>query len=94
MRKNDKKIDNAIRTQLTEVCEFALDHNNGFLWLTHTVDYMRFPHSLAIRCVFTPETLSAAIQATPLNSLIIAKLNEISINIKPQQISYTLEKIH
>lgn len=52
MRKSDKKIDNALRSVLTEVCERALKDVAGFCWLTHTVDYQRYPQSLRITCVF------------------------------------------
>ncbi|MBQ0758576.1 MAG: hypothetical protein KBT72_02885 [Zhongshania sp.] len=94
MRKNDKKLDNSIRIQLTEVCDYALDHTQGFLWLTHTVDYKRFPNSLAVRCVFTANSLAAAIQETPLNQLIKDKLSTAGINIQFTQIQYTPEKIN
>lgn len=52
MRKTDKKIDNQLRYSLTDVCEIALQELEGFQWLTHTVDYSRFPQSLKIICVF------------------------------------------
>jgi len=94
MRKNDKKLDNSIRIQLTEVCDYALDHTQGFLWLTHTVDYKRFPNSLAVRCVFTANSLAAASQETPRNPLIKDKLSTAGINIQFTQIQYTPEKIN
>lgn len=48
MRKTDKKIENNIRISLTKVCEQALKEVDGFLWLTHTVNYSKFPESLQI----------------------------------------------
>jgi hypothetical protein len=93
MRKTDKKLDNTIRAELTEICEYALSHTQGFLWLTHTVDYQRFPSSLEVRCVFTPESLQAAIQDRPLNSLITSKLKNVDITIQSEKIRYTLEVI-
>jgi hypothetical protein len=61
MRKSDKKIDNRIRLSLTEVCEHALTHIQGFQWLTHHADYQRFPESLRVICVFdTNESLTEA----------------------------------
>lgn len=62
MRKTDKKMDNQIRKSLTRVCEHALNYIEGFQWLTHHVDYRRFPESLRVICVFdTNESLSEAI---------------------------------
>ncbi len=55
MRKSDKKLDNQICKTLTVVCETALEHIYGFQWLTHRVNYQRFPASLKITCVFTDQ---------------------------------------
>lgn len=94
MRKSDKKLDNAIRAKLTEVCEYALEHTNGFLWLTHTVDYKKFPSSLLVRSVFTDDSLGAAIKEAPLSSLIKNSLTSVGIEIQQKQIRYTPENIH
>ena len=60
MRKTDKKLEKALRETLTEACEAALEHFDGFQWLTHSADYRDFPGSLAIICVFdTRASLSA-----------------------------------
>lgn len=52
MRKSDKKIENQIRNVLTDVCEDTLKGYDGFLWVTHTVNFSSFPQSLKIVCVF------------------------------------------
>lgn len=52
MKKSDKKIEKAIISQLTDVCEETLKTDIGFEWLTHTVNYNRFPASLKVICVF------------------------------------------
>lgn len=52
MRKSDKKIENKIREVLTEVCEETLKGYDGFLWVTHTVNFSSFPQSLKIVCIF------------------------------------------
>ncbi len=52
MRKSDKKVENLIRNVLTEVCEDTLKGSDGFLWVTHTVQFSNFPQSLKIVCVF------------------------------------------
>lgn len=55
MRKTDKKRDNALRQALTEFCDWALDNIPGFCWVTHLVDYQRYPASLRIICVFNTD---------------------------------------
>ncbi len=52
MRKSDKKIENQIRDVLTDICEGTLKGYDGFLWVTHTVNFSSFPQSLKIVCVF------------------------------------------
>ncbi|OOE86144.1 hypothetical protein BZG73_05875 [Salinivibrio siamensis] len=52
MRKTDKKYDKAIREALTEVCELTMEKVEGFEWLTHEVNYQRFPQSLTVRLMF------------------------------------------
>lgn len=45
MRKTDKKIENDIRNSLTEVCDELLELKMGFEWITHLVDFKRFPRA-------------------------------------------------
>jgi hypothetical protein len=52
MRKTDKKTDQQIVRALTAVCESAKDDVEGFEWLTHEVDYQRFPESLQVTLAF------------------------------------------
>ena len=52
MKKSDKKLDNKLRNALMVVCEQALNENAGFKWLTHIVNFNRFPQSLIVVCVF------------------------------------------
>ncbi len=52
MKKTHKKIDNALRQSLTNVCDVALEKVVGFKWLTHKVDYDDFPSSLKVICIF------------------------------------------
>ncbi|ERM58260.1 Fis family transcriptional regulator [Vibrio cyclitrophicus] len=52
MRKSDKKIENQIRDVLNDVCEDTLKGFDGFLWVTHSVNFSSFPQSLKIVCVF------------------------------------------
>lgn len=64
MKKSDKKLDNQIRQSLTELCETKLEHIEGFEWVTHAVNFNRFPESLRIVCVFCDdESLTKAKRA-------------------------------
>lgn len=60
MRKSDKKIDNDIIRRLTALCEEAKYDHTGFEWLTHEVNYQRFPQSLKVLLVFNDEVAESA----------------------------------
>lgn len=98
MRKSDKKIENQLRINLTEVCETALKRFNGFEWLTHVVNHNNFPNSLKIICVFdTNEHLARFMESNScqeLGSLIQKKLFEMDINLKSitNHLSYDTEE--
>ena len=100
MKKSDKKIENAIRDALTRVCEAALESVDGFVWLTHLVNYNAFPNSLKIVCIFeTDDALSSAIHAKQDNylcQLIHQELSDVGIAIKlsqlRQQVSFDSEE--
>ncbi|MEX1221785.1 MAG: hypothetical protein WEA82_06695 [Idiomarina sp.] len=53
MHKDHKKIDREIIRALTGVCEHAKIEVDGFKWLTHEVNYQRFPQSLRVLLVFS-----------------------------------------
>ena len=98
MKKSDKKIDNALRGALTNVCETALGSVEDFVWLTHLVNYNAFPNSLKIVCVFeTDEALCKAIedkQDDYFYTLINNELNSINIKLNQlrQQVSFDTEE--
>ncbi len=98
MRKTDKKIDNQLRLVLTEVCETALKNIDGFLWLTHLVNYSYFPKSLKVVCIFNSnENLSnfmSHANRKHLESLIQIKLAEIGVYVKnvSDHIAYDTEQ--
>ena len=98
MKKSDKKIDNALREALTNVCEAALGSVDGFVWLTHLVNYNVFPNSFKVVCVFeTDEALSKAIEAKQddyFYTLISDELNaaNIKVNKLRQQVSFDTEE--
>lgn len=86
MTKTDKKNEKAIREALTEVCDIALAEVPGFQWLTHRVNYKRFPGSLAVVCIFaTNNELNNALLAKQddfLRSVIREKLSAVAIPLK------------
>jgi len=69
MRKNDKKIEREIIRELTRVCEEAKFDHPGFIWLTHEVDYQRFPQSLKVTLVFN-EQVDEAVMLSEFGQLI------------------------
>ncbi len=86
MRKSDKKIDNQICDVLTTVCERTLKEYQGFLWVTHLVDFYSFPQSLRIVCVFeTNQAKEAFFEAGYENDVIFtmqAAFDQVGIKLK------------
>ncbi|KZN14713.1 hypothetical protein [Marinomonas sp. TW1] len=98
MRKSDKKLDNQIRIALTDVCESALKSLNGFEWLTHSVNYDRFPESLKVVCVFDTNEHLEAFKTSPLcgqlEQQIHAEFNALGLKVRNVQrhVSYDTEE--
>ena len=86
MRKTDKKTDNQIRLALTDVCDTSLKDIDGFVWLTHLVNYDSFPSSLKVVCVFETDDAYKAYQSSAssavLESRIIDCFKDLNIKIK------------
>ena len=98
MKKSHKKMDNAVRIALIDVCEEALVEVTGFQWLTHFADYSSFPSSLSVVCVFdTDNDLACALNCLNddyLRNLIKEKLNAANIEIRDirQHVSFDTEE--
>lgn len=88
MKKSDKKLDNQIRTELTDLCDFATENCEGFTWLTHLVDYSRFPNSLKVVFVFdTNANLANFSDSTAEQNLMRQLAKQLSfINISPKSL--------
>ncbi|RUO73651.1 hypothetical protein [Idiomarina seosinensis] len=69
MRKTDKKLEREIIRELTQLCEAAKFDHEGFIWLTHEVDYRQFPQSLKVTLVFN-EGVSKDMLLTEFQALI------------------------
>lgn len=98
MKKQDKKRDKIVVNALTSVCHIALEQVPHFQWITHFVNYQRFPESLRVVCVFDTEAARAQAQVAHhtefLVSLITEKLREQSIQLKQpdQHIAFDSEE--
>ncbi|USH05373.1 hypothetical protein K6Q96_19400 [Grimontia kaedaensis] len=82
MRKTDKKIDNSLRKALTQVCDIAQSESDGFEWLTHFVNYDRFPNSLNVVCVFDTQANLALANQESFHRHIKDALDSIDIKVK------------
>ncbi|SEL54670.1 hypothetical protein SAMN05216262_11365 [Colwellia chukchiensis] len=83
MRKSDKKIDQKIINALTQVCESAQRNIDGFVWLTHDVNFKALSKSLKVTCVFASNEYLAdylkSANKQHLRQLIVHHLAEIDI---------------
>jgi len=98
MNKSDKKLEKTLRETLTEICDIALESVPGFCWITHKVDFSRYPESLKVIAVFEDESLLSlarnAHEDQFLHSLISEKLALAGIKLgKPaKQIIFDSEE--
>ena len=54
-KRDQARIERQLSRCLTEACETGKAQIVGFSWLTHEVDYARFPESLQVTWIFTTE---------------------------------------
>jgi len=98
MRKTDKNTDNQIRLFLTDICEDFMKYSDGFLWLTHEVDYDNFPQSLRITFVFNSQAhLDGFLTSDGYPQLIVkleTQLSQMKIRFKriQDQMAFTVEQ--
>ncbi|UTF61827.1 hypothetical protein [Gilvimarinus sp. DA14] len=94
MRKTDKKKEKAIIQALTRACEIAKDRGDGFLWLTHFVDYDRFPASLEVVCVYRTNKQLARADREAIIALVTEQLRAIDIKLADgrRQVSFDTEE--
>ena len=82
MRKTDKNIEKALVEILTGVCNFGQKEWEGFEWLTHFVNYNKFPESLLIVCVFDTIENTLMADKKSISEYILKELSTINIKIK------------
>jgi len=97
MTKSDKKLEKLLVNSLTDVCENTMKTIHGFEWLTHHVNYNKFPESLMVLCVFSDlTTLNTFLMNHDKNEItnkIVAQLrNEVGVkNFSQKGIEYLTE---
>lgn len=78
-------IERELVRALTHACETAKHEITGFTWLTHRVDYARFPESLVVTWVFDSDnSMNAAIasqDAVTLQALTLTAFEDIGIAV-------------
>mgnify|MGYP000013955694 CR=1 FL=1 len=99
MKKADKKIDNQICKSLTIACETAKEEVPGFQWLTHLVNYNKFPDSLSVICVFDTKVGLEQARKQKKDQFIVGlikrELEQINIRFKDinRHVSFDTEKV-
>ncbi len=86
MKKADKKIDKQVCQALTKVCEVAKLEIQGFVWLTHFVNYNQFPSSLSVICIFDTKVELEQVRQQTKDQMIVrlikSELEQINIHFK------------
>lgn len=84
--RNQAQIERRLVKSLTEACEKAKGQINGFVWLTHVVDYAAFPASLKIVWVFDTQASKdfalADGEATYMAELTEKALKNAQVNVR------------
>jgi hypothetical protein len=92
MTKTEKKVNNSIVQQLTLACDDALSLATGFQWLTHEVNFKRFPKSLIVTCVFdTWDHVHLEKNQHILRGLCDKYLSQIKIRVTREQIQFHVD---
>lgn len=85
-KRKHSAIERELARALTTACEVAKSEIVGFEWLTHRVDYARFPESLIVTWVFDRDShLDQAIAGqakAQMQALTLAAFDEIGISVK------------
>lgn len=68
-KREQSQIERTLAATLTDACEAAKAEIVGFQWLTHDVDYQRFPASLRVIWVFASQAEQDAAIACGQNRL-------------------------
>ena len=96
-QKQIKQLDKQIVKQLTQVCHLAQNEIDGFVWLTHTVDYANLDKSLNVIFVFeTSEQQKSAEHenANKMKAWVVEHLQPLNIKLSniDKQIQFDSEQ--
>lgn len=85
-RRKHAGVERELARALTIACELAKGELIGFEWLTHRVDYQRFPESLVVTWVFEGDrSMNEAIArqgAARMHALTLAAFEDVGITVK------------
>ncbi|UJF17723.1 hypothetical protein L0B53_11850 [Vibrio sp. SS-MA-C1-2] len=82
MKKTDKKKENALRQCLTGACDNLQEQSEGFIWLTHSINYDNYPQSL---CVYGTNEQMNSIDCGLVYQVINKHLSSIGIQLKNRE---------
>ena len=91
-------IERELIRMLTTACETAKSEIVGFQWLTHDVDYERFPQSLRVIWMFDSEASRARALASPdkarMLELTQVALDEVGISVSSiaDHVAFSVER--
>lgn len=84
-KRDQTRLERQLSSSLTDACEAAKAQMVGFTWLTHEVDFARFPESLQVTWIFTTEAHKAQAlaqgQDALMRTLTRAALDEAEIDM-------------
>ncbi|MBH3426478.1 hypothetical protein I5S59_01875 [Pseudomonas alkylphenolica] len=85
MKRKHAGMERELARALTHACEVAKGELVGFEWLTHRVDYERFPESLMVTWVFDTDSNMNAATAGPgvarMQALTLEAFEDIGITV-------------
>ena len=79
--KTERKLETAIVSALTRVCEAAKQRDIGFRWVTHTVDLRNVSNSLIVTCVFEDQQSLYLIHNQGIDTELISSIQSELSNI-------------
>lgn len=96
-QKQIKQLDKQIVQQLTQVCHLAQNEIDGFVWLTHTVDYANLDKSLKVIFVFATTEQKASAEhenADKMKAWVVEYLQPLGIKLNnaDKQIQFDSEQ--
>jgi Ni,Fe-hydrogenase III component G len=87
LKREHARLERELIEVLTQACEVAKSEITGFCWLTHEIDYERFPESVQVIWVFDTQLDREQAAALGLNARMVeltaVALHALEINLNP-----------